>query len=171
VRKPKLTTPGGPGNDALRSVTRYAAIPGEGTTVIIQMIAAGVFEQFPRLQIYFAETQIGWLPSGLEQMDDTYERHRWWMERDYGITHFKKKPSEYFLEHTHWGFLYDKTGVKYRHDLNMDHLMWGNDFPHSAGNWPHSQRIITDMFDGVPESERKKLLCDNAVRFFRLRNA
>jgi predicted TIM-barrel fold metal-dependent hydrolase len=168
---PKLTTPGGPGADAIRSITRYAAIPGEATTAIIQMIAAGVFERFKKLRIYFAETQIGWLPSGLEQMDDTYERHRWWMERDYGVPQFKKKPSEYFLEHTLWGFLYDKFGVKYRNDMNIDNLMWGNDFPHSAGNWPNSPKILEDMFQGVPPAERQKLVCDNAVRFFRLDNA
>ena len=110
------------------------------------MIAAGVFDRFPKLRIYFAETQIGWLPSALEQMNDTYERNRYWMERDYGVSQFKRPPSEYFLEHTLWGFLYDKVGMQCRHYLNVDNLMWGNDFPHSAGNWPNSQSILEEMF-------------------------
>lgn len=171
AKTPKLTTPGGPGNDAIRSVTRYASIPGEATTTTIALIAAGVFERFPKLKIYFAETNVGWLPSGLEQMDDTYERNRWWMESDFGVPQFKAKPSEYFLEHTFWGFLYDKLGVKHRNELNVDNLMWGNDFPHSAGNWPQSRKIIDEMFQDVPAADRRKLLCDNAVRFFHLENS
>ena len=167
-RAPKLRTPGGPDSEAIRSITRYASVPGEGTTAIIQMIAAGVFDRFPKLRIYFAETQIGWLPSALEQMNDTYERNRYWMERDFGISQFKRPPSEYFLEHTLWGFLYDKVGIQCRHFLNVDNLMWGNDFPHSAGNWPNSQSILKEMFIDVPEHERYKMTVENICRFFHI---
>ena len=167
-REPKLKTPGGPDRDAIRSITRYASVPGESTTAIIQMIAAGVFARFPKLHIYFAETQIGWLPSALEQMNDTYERNRYWMERDFGISQFKRPPSEYFLEHTLWGFLYDKVGMQCRHYLNVDNLMWGNDFPHSAGNWPNSQSILKEMFIDVPEHERYKMTVENICRFFHI---
>jgi predicted TIM-barrel fold metal-dependent hydrolase len=46
--------------------------------------------------------------------------------------------------------------------------MWGNDFPHSAGDWPNSRRVIDDMFSGVPADEKQRILVDNAVEFFHL---
>jgi predicted TIM-barrel fold metal-dependent hydrolase len=169
-RAPKLRSPAGPDADAIRSITRHASVPGESTTATIQLIAAGVFDRFPALHIYFAETQVGWLPSALEQMDDMYKRNRHWMERDFGIRQFKRPPSEYFREHTSWGFLYDKVGVQCRHYLNIEHLMWGNDFPHAAGNWPNSRNILEEMFSGVSKEEEYKMTAGNAIRFFHLSN-
>jgi predicted TIM-barrel fold metal-dependent hydrolase len=58
-RAPKLRSPAGPDADAIRSITRHASVPGESTTATIQLIAAGVFDRFPALHIYFAETQVG----------------------------------------------------------------------------------------------------------------
>jgi predicted TIM-barrel fold metal-dependent hydrolase len=46
--------------------------------------------------------------------------------------------------------------------------MWGSDFPHSAGDWPNSRRVIEEIFKGVPEDERRRMLAGNAVEFFHL---
>lgn len=40
---------------------------------IAQLIAAGVFDRFPGIQFYFAETNASWLPSALWFMDDSYQ--------------------------------------------------------------------------------------------------
>jgi predicted TIM-barrel fold metal-dependent hydrolase len=46
--------------------------------------------------------------------------------------------------------------------------VWGNDFPHSAGDWPNSRRVIDDICAGLPEDEKKRILGGNAAEFFRL---
>jgi predicted TIM-barrel fold metal-dependent hydrolase len=71
-------------------------------------------------------------------------------------------------EHFYWGFIYDRIGLRLRYDIGVDRIMWGNDFPHSAGDWPNSRRVIDDMFSGVPADEKQKILVDNAVEFFQL---
>lgn len=40
---------------------------------VAQLIATGVFDRFPDLRIYFAETNASWLPIGLYQLDENYE--------------------------------------------------------------------------------------------------
>jgi predicted TIM-barrel fold metal-dependent hydrolase len=55
-----------------------------------------------------------------------------------------------------------------RYEIGVDRVMWGNDFPHSAGDWPNSKRVIDDTFAGVAEDEKQKILADNAVEFFHL---
>ena len=155
------------GGDPIRVLTRFGGNSGLNA---IQLILAGVFERFPKLRIFWAETQMGWLPYFYEQLDDIYKRSRHWIERDFGLKPLQRKPSEYIREHCWWGFIYDPIGLRLRHDINIDRIMWGNDFPHSAGDWPHSRQVIKEMFEGIPEDEQHKMLVSNAVNFFHLEN-
>jgi predicted TIM-barrel fold metal-dependent hydrolase len=90
------------------------------------------------------------------------------MTRYFGLEPLKKPPSEYLREHCLWGFIYDPIGLRLRYDVGIDKIMWGSDFPHAAGDWPNSRRVLEDMFAGVPEDERKKILVSNAVDYFHL---
>jgi predicted TIM-barrel fold metal-dependent hydrolase len=153
------------GGDPIRVLTRFAGASGLNA---VQLVLSGIFDRYPKLKIYWAETQMGWLPYFYEQLDDVYKRSRHWMERDFGLKPLKREPSAYIREHCLWGFIYDPIGVRLRYDVGVDHIMWGNDFPHSAGDWPDSKRVIEDMFSGVPEDEKQKILVDNAVGYFHL---
>ena len=90
------------------------------------------------------------------------------MERYFAIEPLKQEASRYIREHCLWGFIYDPIGLRLRYDIGIDKIMWGNDFPHSAGDWPNSKRVIEDMFSGVPEDEKEKILMRNVVDFFQL---
>jgi len=153
------------GGDPIRVLTRFAGTSGLNA---VQLVLSGIFDRYPKLKIYWAETQIGWLPYFYEQLDDVYKRSRYWMERDFGIKPLKHEPSVYVREQCYWGFIYDRIGLRLRYDVGIDKIMWGNDFPHSAGDWPNSKRVIEDIFSGVPEDEKRKILVDNAVGYFHL---
>lgn len=163
-RRPDTT---GFGSDPIGVLTRF----GTGATRdMIQLIFAGVFDRFPQLRIYKAETMIGWLPYQLEQIDDIWERSRYWAKDYYDLDSPPKQPSDYFHEHVLWGFLRDRFGVSVRHQVGIKNALWGSDFPHSAGDWPQSQRVLHELFDDVPEDERYALVAGNAVNFFHLDN-
>ena len=134
----------------------------------IQLALAGVFDRFPKLRLYFAETMVGWIPYTLEQVDDNWRRNRHWMARDYGVKAPARPLSEYIREHCWWSFLYDPFGVRVRHEAGIGRIMWASDFPHSASDWPHSREFIDEMFVGVPEEERYQILVGNAVDYFHL---
>jgi predicted TIM-barrel fold metal-dependent hydrolase len=136
----------------------------------VSLTLAGVFDRFPALQIYWAETQVGWYPSAMEQIDDQYERVRHWGERFYGMAPLKRLPSEYIREHCYFGFTRDIFGVRNRHEIGVDRMMWASDFPHGAGDWPHSRDVIEEMFAGVPAGERYQIVAGNAIEFFHLDN-
>jgi uncharacterized protein len=141
---------------------------GDAAFAPIQLAFAGVFDRFPDLQIYWAETQVGWLPFALCQIDDHCARYLPLIQERWGLNALKRRPSEYVRTQNLWGFLYDPLGVRLRHDAGPEALMWGSDFAHAASNWPHSRQIIADMFAGVPDSERDLMVAGNAVRFFHL---
>jgi predicted TIM-barrel fold metal-dependent hydrolase len=58
--------------------------------------------------------------------------------------------------------------MKFRYFIGLDLLMWGSDFPHSVGTFPHSQEVIDELFEDVPENERHQVLVENACEFYGL---
>ncbi len=153
------------GADPVGYVTRFSTSMGRS---MAQMMFTGVFERFPSLRIYFAETQAGWIPHFIFQADDNYARTRFWAERSFGVGPLPQPPSAYIRRHAVWGFLRDPVGVQLRHQIGVDNLIWGTDFPHQQGDWPHSRGVIEESFAGVPEDERYAMLAGNAIEFFHL---
>ena len=156
---------GRPGGDPMTVILRFV---GDQATAHVQMTMAGVFDRFPDLRICWSETQAGWLPHALAQMDHNFECNSYLAERDYGLLPPAKRFSEYMVDNAVWVFLNDPIGVKMRHEVGVDKLLWGSDFPHSATDWPYSGEAIDGMFEGVPEDERYRMLAGNAADFFRL---
>ena len=152
-------------NPISRLITGYAY---KGARDAIRLVYAGVFDRFPRLRIYCAETQIGWIPMWLQEADDAFERHFYWAEESFGMRRLQGLPSDYVKEHFMWGFMKDPFGVSQRHRIGVDHVMWESDFPHSPTDWPYSQETIEKNFVDVPDDERRMMLAGNAVRFFHL---
>jgi predicted TIM-barrel fold metal-dependent hydrolase len=144
---------------------------GDAAFAPIQLAFAGVFDRFPELQIYWAETQVGWLPFALWQIDDHCERYLPLIRQRWGLSALERRPSDYLRTQNLWGFLYDPVGVRLRHDAGPQSLLWGSDFAHVASNWPRSGQIIDEMFAGVPDDERDLMVAGNAIRFFHLDEA
>ncbi|MCZ6608897.1 MAG: amidohydrolase family protein [Alphaproteobacteria bacterium] len=142
-------------NDAMKAAT--------------QMAFAGVWDRFPGLEIYWAETQIGWLEFGIWQLDDHYDRYMNMIHTLWGIPKLERKPSEYIRERNYWGFLHDPVGVRRRDDsVGAEKLVWGTDFAHAASEWPNSVSVMEKDFAGVPENDRHAMLVGNVVKFFAL---
>ena len=46
--------------------------------------------------------------------------------------------------------------------------MWGNDYPHREGLFPHSRELNEKQFAGVPDKEIMQIVHDNAAKFLGL---
>jgi predicted TIM-barrel fold metal-dependent hydrolase len=158
----------GPASDFIGLLTKYSALFSGVGVDVTQMVVSGLFERFPKLKIFWAETQASWVPHFMETLDDRYERNRYWAERLLGLEQLPRKPSEYIREHCYWGFLRNPLGVRIRHEVGVDRMMWSNDFPHAVGDWPNSRKILEENFKGVPEDETYRMVAGNAIKFFHL---
>jgi predicted TIM-barrel fold metal-dependent hydrolase len=158
-------------HELVDQVGRFGPVRGNGSIAAVQWVLSGLFDRFPKLRIFFAENQIGWIPFFLQGADVRYDRHYHWAERLLGFKPLSRPPSAYIREHCLWGFQFDRVGVELRHQINVDGLIWGSDFPHQESDWPHSMSVIERNFAGVPEPDKHKMVCGNAVDFFRLRSA
>ena len=109
----------------------------------------------------FAEVDFGWVPYAKEQIDNNY--HRLEPMTGFGLA---APPSEYIERHVHFGFMTDTFGIRNRHDVGVERLLWSSDYPHISADWPSSWRTIRAAFAGVPPDERHRILAGNTQRLY-----
>jgi predicted TIM-barrel fold metal-dependent hydrolase len=151
--------------DLVAQVARFGRAAGGNA---IQFIVSGLFDRFPNLRIMLAENQCGWVPFYMSQADVRYQRHIIWSERLLGYKPLKELPSYYLRNNCWWGFQIDPIGVELRYHLGVDHMVWASDFPHQESEWPNDDDVLTRNFVNVPEDEKQKMVCTNAIEFFHL---
>jgi predicted TIM-barrel fold metal-dependent hydrolase len=44
--------------------------------------------------------------------------------------------------------------------------MWGSDYPHTEGTFPHSREQIAKDFVGIPEKEIRMMVAENAAQLY-----
>ena len=130
---------------------------------LARLIASGVPQRYPRLRFVMVECGIGWIAGMLRFMDHWWEDHHKWME-----PRLDQPPSFYFKRQFWTTFEDDRPGILTRHLLNPDHLMWGSDYPHTEGTFPHSRERIEKDFADIPEAETRRMVRDNAAEFYGL---
>ncbi|WP_292746821.1 amidohydrolase family protein, partial [Methylophaga sp. UBA3191] len=82
-------------------------------------------------------------------------------------SHLSMSPTEYFRRNVGIGAsCIPRSDMQYRHDMGIDQVMWGSDYPHPEGTWPSTREAMTDTFQGLPETEIEKMLGENAIRFY-----
>ena len=133
--------------------------------LVARMVFSGLFERVPRLRALLVEANIGWIPAMLEQTDDMFLRYRWFTG---AAASLPTMPSRIFHRNFWATFMIDTVGIELRHRLNVDHLMWSTDYPHTGTDWPNSRVTIERVFRGVPRDEVRKMLHDNCRALYRL---
>ena len=131
---------------------------------VANLCASGVLERFPTLRFATIEAGIGWVPWLLDAMDEAYKKHHFWVRPK-----LKHLPSEYFRMHGFASFQEDAVGLALAERYRLtDNFMWGNDYPHHEGTWPHSAEAIERTMGHLSEPARANVLGLNAARFFGL---
>ena len=130
--------------------------------IIPHLVFGGITERFPRLKFVFAEAGIGGLNYVLAACDHEWETRHLWTE---GLS---TRPSEAVRRQMFTNFWFENEGIKLRHDIGIDNLMWESDFPHVTAFYPRSWEAVEDVLQGVSAEDRRKLLYENAVRVYRM---
>jgi predicted TIM-barrel fold metal-dependent hydrolase len=160
-------------NTNLDSLTQRDPTPQKGVMVPMaglscgeafgMWILTGVLERYPDLKLVFVEPGLGWVAWWLYIVDDMVQR------QGYQFPELTELPSTYFHRQVHLTFIDEPDGVQLlRHRLGVRNIMWSSDFPHPVTSWPRSQEVIAESFAGVPEDEKRLMLCENAERVWNL---
>jgi predicted TIM-barrel fold metal-dependent hydrolase len=117
------------------------------------------------LKFVFAEAGIGGLNYVIAACDHEWEIRRLWTR---GLS---SRPSETVHRQMFVNFWFEAEGIKLRHDIGIDNIMWESDFPHVTSYYPRSWKSIERVLQGVPPGDRKKLLYENAMMVYRIESS
>jgi predicted TIM-barrel fold metal-dependent hydrolase len=140
--------------------TVHLKIAGQLRT-FASLISSGVAASYPRLRFVIVEGGIGWIAAVTRLMDHWWEDHHHWIEPK-----LEEKPGFYARRQFYHTFEDDKAGLMHLPLLNGDGLMWGSDYPHTEGTFPHSREQIAKDFADLPAEVKRKIVRDNAARLY-----
>jgi predicted TIM-barrel fold metal-dependent hydrolase len=134
------------------------------------MIWGGVFERFPKLRTMIVEGgTMFMLPPWLRLLDHNYEDVQFSAKLGDFRSHLSMAPSEYFQRNCGIGAsCVPRRDLDLREAIGTDLIMWGSDYPHPEGTWPHTAEYYQETFAGFPEDAGRKILGENAIQFYGL---
>jgi predicted TIM-barrel fold metal-dependent hydrolase len=163
----------GTGRDDVRShkgpggaVINYTIQACDGMQTILHMVAGGVLDRFPDTRVCCIEGGASWLAALAERMDEVYSAHEMFVKPKLSVT-----PREVIARQVACSFQTDRACIMSRTVTGARALMWGSDYPHHEGTFPHSRQVLAHLFDGIDISEQDKadIVGGNAARLFKLR--
>jgi predicted TIM-barrel fold metal-dependent hydrolase len=125
---------------------------------------SGVLPRFPKLQLLYAEAQIGWIPYVIERVDDVWRTHRWAL----GAHPDGEPPSTYYHRQVNSCFFKDSVGLRMLDLVGEDNVLFETDYPHQDGTWPHTEEVAADLLGGLDQRVVDKIVRGNAIRLFGL---
>lgn len=146
------------------AIINFHKAMGSGIDPLVTLISSGVFERFPKIKAGVIEAGIGWIPWVLNSMDHAYRAHHMWVRPV-----IPNLPSEYFRQNCFASSLEHPTMLPYLCELGLeDNILWSSDYPHHEGSFPYSKLSIEREMKDLSESQRTKILGENAVRIFNI---
>jgi len=137
---------------------------------IWHLIMSGVFERFPGLKFIMTEQGTSWLPPALTRMDDIHNSMvngrigEIGMPKSGALPH---RPSDYFRRNCFLGASFPSPGeASTFHDIGIDKIMWGSDYPHNEACSPLSRESLRHSFKGWSEADMRQVLSENAAAVY-----
>ena len=128
------------------------------------LVASGVLQRHPGLKFVLVECGIGWLAWVLQTLDEMHEK----------ASHVDRATAAGQAQRLlpaprRCNFGDDLVGLRMRDVTGVESLLWGSDYPHDEGTFPHSREVIERTFRDVPEEEKQhdcRGKCGSHIRLF-----
>jgi predicted TIM-barrel fold metal-dependent hydrolase len=135
--------------------------------IIGTFIWGGMFERHPKLKLVCVEADASWAPHLMSRMDYIYVDRA---DKGFNKT-ISQKPSAYFLENVYFTLQNDWLALRMLEFLNLERLLWSNDFPHSDGAWPNSRDLLDRHAGHLSPAQRHAFLRGNTAALYGLAGA
>jgi predicted TIM-barrel fold metal-dependent hydrolase len=129
---------------------------------------SGVFERHPGLKFVVTEAGAFWAADLLWTMDIVFDREHAAKKLGQTLTAgLSMRPSEYFDRNCFIGASNTRRReLVRRYEIGVGNIMWGNDFPHPEGTWPHTREWLANAFADIPVDETARILGSNAASVY-----
>jgi uncharacterized protein len=131
---------------------------------IVNIIASGMLERHPELQIVSVESGVGWIPFVVEALHYEMAENS---PRD--LAKLSLTPLEYFQRQIYATTWFERADIAYVVErLGEDRIMFETDFPHPTCLYPEPLKNAAENLQTLKPSAREKILSQNAKRLYRL---
>ncbi len=162
------------------TVANLLATQSMGPRTAAMLATSGVLERHPGLHVVFVEYNAGWIAWMMETIDyynvafeDLTTATR---VRPAGPLDRPPRPViTPQLEERRASTSADRSTPRFRttrwHQQHQPdrgrRMLWGSDYPHEEGTYPHSRQTVDRLGAGVEPEEAEKIFRDTAARVFR----
>jgi predicted TIM-barrel fold metal-dependent hydrolase len=148
--------------DGLVPMVEIAAAFAHAARSAVNMMVSPIPRKFPNVKLVWSEGGIGWITAALERADRQWDRHKYWNHIDDADV----LPSEVARRNMWFCMIEEPIGLSYRHDFDVEHIVWESDYPHADTPFPNTQAACKELFAGVPDDEVAAITHGNAERLF-----
>jgi predicted TIM-barrel fold metal-dependent hydrolase len=128
---------------------------------VAHLVASGALDRHPTLRVFIAEAGASWVPALGDRMDEGYRQHGMFVRPQLSML-----PSELIYRQVYTSFQHDKTAITAVTSMGYRNVMWGSDYPHLEGTFPETQKVLTELFEGVPDDVRESITLDTLGDLF-----
>ena len=134
------------------------------------LATSGVLAANPDLHVVFVEYNVGWLAWTMQTVD-YYQR----AFGEMGYTPAGKKwvnpelpepPSFYLKRQIHGTFQDDQIAIDNIAYTGAEALLWGSDYPHYEGTYPHSREIVARLAEPLTDDQATQVFRQNSIDLF-----
>ena len=146
------------------SVANLLATQSMAPRTVALLATSGVLAAHPGLHFVFVETNAGWLSWAMNTVDyyqQAFQQYEGWVWPE-----LAEAPSHYMARQIHGTFQDDPVALRNLPHTGVSALLWGSDFPHAEGTFPHSRRTVQRLFAEVAPDDAAEIVAGTAVRLF-----
>ncbi|MBJ19396.1 MAG: amidohydrolase family protein [bacterium] len=147
------------------AVSNLVATQSMAPRTAVLLSTSSVLAAHPGLHFIFVETNASWLPWAMSTADfyhESFQEYDGWVWPD-----LPEKPSFYMTRQIHGTFQYDPFVVDSLSRTGVEPVLWGSDFPHAEGTFPHSRDSVTEQLAGVEIASAAAIAGGTAAKLFR----
>src|SRR5262249_4145140 len=125
-----------------------------GQAAVVALVASGVLERHPDLRVLVSEGGATWAPFLGDRMNELVRQQPMWDEGRLSML-----PKDYLMRQVYASFPHAETPIPGMTAMGSRHVMFGTDYPHLEGTFPHTQKVLHELLDDVDAdtSERIRL--------------
>ena len=135
-----------------------------------QLLLSGVFHRFPKLKYIITESGCAWVPDTLQRLDWAWERIAKGAAGEFqfpeGVA-TPEPPSFYAQRNCYYGASSaSPVEIRDRDVIGTERILWGSDYPHYEGTYPHTRLALRHTFNDVGEENARMMLGLNAAELY-----
>jgi predicted TIM-barrel fold metal-dependent hydrolase len=152
-------------------VSNLLATQSMGPRAAGLLATSGVLATHPGLHVVFVEFNVGWLAWTMQTLDfytEAFGRYGTTPSGKPWINPELPEPPSFFLRRQiHGTFQDDPVAINNVDYTGTDALLWGSDYPHEEGTYPHSREVVSRLAATLDQSSATRIFRDNAAQLFR----